>query len=47
MISMNLLAGKEWRYRCGEWTCGHSGIRRDWDNGENSIYTIICRRDTW
>ena len=23
MVLMNLFAGKEWRHRCREWTCGH------------------------
>ena len=31
MVLMNLFIGKEWRHRCGEWTCVHSGRRREWD----------------
>ena len=27
VVLMNLCAGKEWRRRCREWTCGHSGAR--------------------
>ena len=25
------IAGKKWRYRCIEWTYGHSEGRREWD----------------
>ena len=44
MVLRNLCAGKEWRCRCGEWTCGHSEGRRGGMNGENStdIYTLSC-----
>ena len=28
MILMNLFAGKEWRHRCREWSCGHRAGRR-------------------
>ena len=28
-VMMNPFAGKEWRHRYGEWTCGHSGGRRE------------------
>ena len=31
MVLMNLLMGKKWRYRYREWTCGHSGGRKEWD----------------
>ena len=31
MVLMNVFVGKEWRYRCREWTCGYSGGRREWD----------------
>ena len=31
MVLMNLFVRKEWRRRCREWTCGHSGGRREWD----------------
>ena len=30
MVLMNLLAGKEWRCRHRERTCGHRGGRREW-----------------
>ena len=30
-VLMNLFAGKEWRRRRREQTCGHSGERRAWD----------------
>ena len=30
-VLMNLFAGKEWRHRCREWTGGHSGGRRGYD----------------
>ena len=29
MVLMNLFAGQEQRYRCREWTCGHSGGRSE------------------
>ena len=43
MALMNLDAGKEWRLRCREWTCGHSGGGRDWTNGDSStdINTLL------
>ena len=28
---MNLFAGKEWRHRHREWTCGHNRGRRGWE----------------
>ena len=28
---MNLFAGKKWKLKCREWTCGHSGERREKD----------------
>ena len=31
MVLINLFAGKEWRLRYREWTCEHSGERREWD----------------
>ena len=31
MVLMNLFTGKEWRRRCREWTCEHSGARRGWE----------------
>ena len=31
MVLTYLFAGKEWRLRCREWTCGPSGGRRGWD----------------
>ena len=50
MLLMLLFAGKQWRHRCREQTCGHSRIRRDGNNGESSIdiyiyisiYMYIC-----
>ena len=50
MVLMNLLAGKEWRCRCREWTCGHSGRRREWDEWRKEhqyIYSIMCKVDSW
>ena len=32
MVLMNLLAGKEWRRIHREWTCEHSGGRREWED---------------
>ena len=31
MVLLNLFAGKEWRHRHRERTCGHSGGKRGWD----------------
>ena len=31
MILMNLFARKEWRHKCREWTCEHSGGEKEWD----------------
>ena len=31
MVPMKLFAEEEWRGRCRELTCGHSGGRRGWD----------------
>ena len=44
VVLMNLFAGKEWRRRYREQTCGHSGQRREWEDGESSIniYTLLC-----
>ena len=39
MILMNLFAGKEWRHRCREWTCGHSEGRRERDKWRKSVNT--------
>ena len=39
---MNVFAGKKWRCRCREWTCGHSGGGESGMNGESSVtmYTL-------
>ena len=39
---MNQFAGKEWRHRHREWTCGLSKERKDGKNRESSIdiYTL-------
>ena len=44
MVLMNLFAGKEWRHRYREWTCGHSVGGVSGTNGESSInvYTLLC-----
>ena len=31
IILMNLFARKEWRHSCREWTSGHSGGGKEWD----------------
>ena len=41
MVLMNLFAGKEWRRRCKEWTCGPSVGRRGWDEVSKCI-DIVC-----
>ena len=49
MISMNLFAGKEWRGRYTEQTCGHNRGRREWDMekvASTCIYTM-CKTDSW
>ena len=40
--------GKEWRCRCREWTCGHSGKGNEWDKWRKShphVYTTLCKMD--
>ena len=37
MVLTYLFAGKEWRLRCREWTCGPSGGRRGWDEWKSNI----------
>ena len=44
MVLMNLFAGKEWRHRCREWTCGCSTGRRAWD--ERTKYTLRGKMDS-
>ena len=41
MVLMNLFAGKEWRHRRREWTCGHNGGGESGTNGESSIDIYI------
>ena len=46
MILMNLFAGKEWKRRGWEWTCGHSVGGREldvWTKYYQHIYTIGVR----
>ena len=31
MVLVSLFAGKEWRHRYIEWSCGHSGGDREWN----------------
>ena len=42
MELMNLFAEKEWGLQYREWTCGHSGGKKEWMNGESiiDIYTL-------
>ena len=55
MVLMNLFAGKEQRVRYWEWTCEHSGGRREWMSGESSIDThthththmTMCKIESW
>ena len=50
MVLMNLFAGKDWRCRCREWTCGHSRGRRGWDECRKlhrHIDTPMCKIDSW
>ena len=37
MLLLNLSEGKEWRRRCREWTCEHSGEGESGTNGESGI----------
>ena len=41
MVLMNLFAGKEWRCRYREQTCGHSGEVKSGTNRESSIDIYI------
>ena len=47
MVLMNLFAGREWRPRSREWTCGHPGGGREWTNGESSIGIYTLSRVKW
>ena len=44
MVLANLPAWLEWRRRCSEESCGHSGGGKNGTNGESSIdiYTLSC-----
>ena len=46
MVFLNLFAGREWRCRCREWICEHSGGGKVWDELRVQhwhIYTAICK----
>ena len=50
MVLMNLFAGKEWRCRCGEWTCARSGGGREGDEGRRQhqhTHSQVLRWDSW
>ena len=50
MDLMDLFAGQEQRHRCREWTCGHSGGKKGWDElreQHSNIYNIMCKRESW
>ena len=38
-IMMNMFAGKEWRHRWKEWTCGHNRGRKEWGQMEKAAQT--------
>ena len=42
MVLMNLFAGKEWRFRCRQWTCGHSVGRREWEEWRKYCSMDVC-----
>ena len=42
VVLLNLCAGKDWRCRCGEWTCGHSEGRGG-DEWRVALTTIMCK----
>ena len=49
MVLVNLFARKEWRWRCRDWTWGHSGGRSErdeWRKQHQHIHTIICKMDS-
>ena len=37
MVLGSLFTGREWRHRCKEWTCGHSGGGERGSHGDNSV----------
>ena len=41
MVLMNLFVGQQWRCRHREWTCGHSGGRRGWDELRGALKRIL------
>ena len=41
-VLMNLFAGREWKCRYREWTCGHSRGRREWDKWRKQHRHIHC-----
>ena len=41
MVLMNLFAGREWRCRYREWTCGHSEGGGEWDKWRKIALTYI------
>ena len=48
MVLMNLFAGKEWRHRCRDRTCGHSRGRSErdkWRKQHQHVYAIVCKMD--
>ena len=40
---MNLFSGKDWRHRYREWTYGHSGGEREWE--ELTVLTVYTLSD--
>ena len=49
-VLMNLFAGKKWRCRCKEWTCGHSERSREWEKQRKYLqymYTTMCKTVSW
>ena len=50
MVLRKLILGKEWRHRCRERTCGHSGGKREWDKcslWHQRMHNTECKIDSW
>ena len=47
IVLMDLFTGKEWRCRCREWTYGHSGEGREWDQWRKCINIYILSSVRW
>ena len=47
MVLGSLFTGSEWRHRCKEWTCGHSGGGKSGRHGDNSVNICTLSGIRW